>query len=472
MIETDDAIGPATPPPKATLPPWALVTFGVLFAMNLLDYIDRWVLAAVLPQIQSDLSLNNTKAGWLATLFLISYSLISPVMGYAGDRMRRTWLLGLGVGVWSLATVGTGFAHTYGQLQWARAFLGIGEATYGVIAPAVLMDLFAREVRSRVLSAFYLAMPIGGALGMLLGAWIGKHYGWHAAFFVVGAPGLLVAFTALWLPEPIRGASEGVDPERLHEHQRAGAGRDDYLELLVNSSYNYAVFGMTFYTFAIGGLAYWLPTFLTVSKGIEAVEATKLLGLTTVAAAIIGTSVGGWLADRMARTSPRALFVVPGVALIASIPFVLMTLYSTSKTGIYAGIFFSEALMFVNTGPCNAVIANVVMPNMRAAAYAVSTFVIHFLGDIWSPTLMGWVADFFGHEDSMASGFGQMLAALGAVPTTRPGQDPENLTAGMLVVVPALLLAGIVLLVGARHLPGEMALMLARLKARPQAVKA
>jgi MFS family permease len=449
------------------VPRWALTMFVVLFLMNLLDYIDRWVLAAVLPQVQADLKLNNTRAGWLTTLFLISYSLISPVMGFAGDRMRRTWLLGLGVGLWSLATVGTGLAQTYGQLQWARAFLGIGEATYGVIAPAMLMDVFSRDVRARVLSAFYLAMPIGGALGMLLGAWIAKHYNWHIAFFAVGAPGLLVALTAFLLPEPVRGASEGVDPKRLEEHARAGASREDYLELLVNSSYNYSVFGMTFYTFAIGGLASWFPTFLIVTKGIEPVEATRLLGLTTVGAAVLGTSLGGWMADHLARWSPRALFLVPGVALIAAAPFTLLAIYGQSKTTIYAGIFLSEALMFINTGPCNAVIANVVMPNMRAAAYAIATFVVHVLGDIWSPTLMGWVADFFGHEDAMASSFGRLLAALGALPTVREGGDAENLIAGMLVVIPAIVLAGVVLLVGARHLPREMALMLARLKAKP-----
>src|SRR5262249_2228077 len=160
-------------------------------------------------------------------------------------------------------------------------------------------------------------------------------------------------------------------------------------------------------------------------------------GVTTLFAAVIGMSLGGWLSDRMARTNPRALFVVPGVALIASIPFILVAIYSTSIPWIYAGIFLSEALMFINTGPCNAVIANVVMPNMRAAAYAIATFVLHFLGDIWSPILMGKVADFFGHDDSMASSFGQALAAIGAVPTARPGRSPENLTAGMLVVVPA-----------------------------------
>jgi MFS family permease len=228
---------------------------------------------------------------------------------------------------------------------------------------------------------------------------------------------------------------------------------------------------MTFYTFAIGGLAYWLPTFLTVNKGIEPVKANTLLGVTTLFAAIIGMSLGGWLADRLAKTNPRALFLVPGVALIAATPFILVAIYSKSLAWIYAGIFLSEALMFINTGPCNAVIANVVMPNMRAAAFAISIFVLHFLGDIWSPTLMGWTADFFGHDDSMASGFGRVLAAIGALPTARPGHDPENLTAGMLLVVPAVFLAGVVLLVGARHLPREMALMLARLKARPQAAR-
>src|SRR4051794_7182021 len=394
-MHTDDAIGPSMAPPGTSARRWARVTFLVLFVMNLLDYVDRWVLAAVLPQVQAELHLNNAQAGWLASLFLISYSLVSPFMGYAGDRTRRTWLLGLGVGVWSLATVGTGLARTYGHLQWARAFLGIGEATYGVIAPTILMDLFARETRARVMSAFYLAMPIGGAIGMALGAWISRHYGWHAAFFVVGAPGLLAAFAALWLPEPVRGASEGADAQRLRAHEQAGTSREDYLELLVNSSYNYAVFGMTFYTFAIGGLAYWLPKFLSVTKGIDSVKANGLLGLTTLFAAIVGMSLGGWLADRLAKTNPRALFLVPGVALIAAVPFLLLAIYSKDVVWIYAGIFLSEALMFINTGPCNAVIANVVMPNMRAAAYAISTFVLHFLGDIWSPTLMGWVADFF-----------------------------------------------------------------------------
>ena len=127
------------------------------------------------------------------------------------------------------------------------------------------------------------------------------------------------------------------------------------------------------------------------------------------------------------------------------------------------------ALMFTNAGPCHAIIGNVVMPNMRAVACAVAMAATHLLGDIWSPTLMGWVAQTFGQADSMATPFGRALAAIGAVPRAQPGHDPENLTAAPAHAVPALVIAGIVLLSGARHLPREMALMLAKLRAVPAA---
>jgi len=453
-------------PPTAAR--WATVTFLALFAMNLLDYTDRYVLSAVLPQVRKDFHLTGVQGGWLTTLFLISYSLVSPFMGYAGDRIKRTWLLALGVGVWSLATVASGLVATYGQLCLARAFLGVGEATYGVIAPTILMDLYARRSRARVLSAFYLAMPLGAALGLVVGGWVGQRYGWHRAFFAVGAPGAAAALLALLLPEPVRGSSEGIDSARLRAHERAGASREDYLDLMVNSSYTYAVLGMAFYTFAIGGLSAWLPTLMVETRGFSQGRSTSLLGLTTLCASVVGMGAGGWLADRLARTNPRALFVVPGVAMVASIPFVVVALLSRSEPYIYGGIFLAEMLMFMNTGPCNAVIANVVMPNMRSAAYAVTLFAVHVLGDIWSPPLIGWVSETFSERDAMLSVFGRAFAAVGAVPTRLPGYSPQNWVAGMLVCVPAVLLAGVVLLAGARHLPREMALMLAKLRAKPR----
>ncbi len=463
--EVGERKGPEAPPPSRA----AMVTFAVLFAMNLLDYLDRNILVAVQPQLkEARLVADNFEMGRLATYFLISYSLFSPIMGWLGDRWRRTRLLAIGIGLWSLATVGTAFARNYQDLALARSLLGIGEATYGVIAPTILMDLFARGRRARVMSAFYLAMPIGTALGFGLGGTLATRFGWQAAFLVVGLPGLLAAFAALALPEPIRGASEGIDTDRLRKHEAVGASREDYIDLMVNSSYTYSVFGMSAYTFAIGGMLYWIPLFLQNTRGMPQERALWILGLVSLPAAIVGMTAGGRVADRLSKTNPRALFLVPGLAMLASIPFVLLGLFARSTPLIFVGIFVAETLMFVNTGPCNAIIANVVMPNMRAAAYAVAIFAVHFLGDIWSPMLIGWMADTFGRPEMMNTLLGRAFAAVGALPTQQADQVPENILAGLLVVVPALLISAIVLLSGARHLPREMALMRAKLKAAPR----
>jgi MFS transporter, Spinster family, sphingosine-1-phosphate transporter len=457
-------VGPARGPSATAAPRWAMTTFVVLFAMNLLDYLDRNVLVAVAPQVKAELHLKNEQWGLLTSIFLVSYSVVSPAMGWLGDRYRRTWLLGLGVGVWSLATLGSGLARSYNHLALARSFLGIGEATYGVIAPTVLLDLFAREQRARLMSAFYLAMPIGTALGISLGSYIAKRYDWHTAFFVVGAPALASALVAFVLPEPVRGATEGVAVDRLRAHEKAGATREDYIDLMVNSSYTYSVFGMAAYTFAIGGMLVWVPNYLFATRQFDQVRAGAILALVTLAAAVTGMSLGGWISDRLAKARPQALFLVPGVAMLSAIPFVLAALFSTTEPAIFAAIFAAEALMFINTGPCNAIIANVVQPNLRAAAYAVSIFAIHFLGDIWSPWLIGKVADMFGDPTTMETPVGHALRSIGAVPTQVAGQPPENIVAGLLIVVPALLLSGAVMIAGARHLPREMALMQAKLR--------
>src|SRR3954447_11766889 len=171
MIDAGDEVGAGKAPPR-----WAMTTFVILFAMNLLDYLDRNVLMSIQPQVKDELRITNEQWGLLTSIFLVSYSVVSPVMGWLGDRYRRTWLLGLGVGLWSLATIGSGLARSYGHLALARSVLGIGEATYGVIAPTILIDLFSREQRSRLLSAFYLAMPLGSALGISLGPVIATRY--------------------------------------------------------------------------------------------------------------------------------------------------------------------------------------------------------------------------------------------------------------------------------------------------------
>ncbi len=293
--------------------------------------------------------------------------------------------------------------------------------------------------------------------------------GWHKAFFIVGVPGLLAAIAVFFLPEPVRGASEGIDPERLKEHEKAGATREDYIDLMVNSSYTYSVFGMAAYTFAIGGMLIWIPPYLFNTRAFDQKTAAMALAGVTFCAAVLGMTAGGWLADKLAKTRPQALFLVPGFSMLASIPFVIMALMSKDAPVIYASIFAAETLMFVNTGPCTAIIANVVQPNLRSAALAISYAAVHFLGDIWSPWLIGKAADMFGDPETMNSSIGRVLTSIGAVPTQVEGHPPENIVAGLLILIPALLLSGIVFLSGARHLPREMALMQAKLKAPPVA---
>jgi MFS transporter, Spinster family, sphingosine-1-phosphate transporter len=465
-IIAGDEIGPSKGPSPA--PQWAMTTFVALFCMNMLDFLDRNLLMSMQPQVKAELAITNFQWGLLTSIFLVSYSLFGPIMGWLGDRFRRTWLLGVGVGVWSLATIASGLARSYGDLALARSVLGIGEATYGVIAPTILLDLFVREQRARLMSAYYLAIPIGSALGITLGSIIASKLSWHLAFFIVGAPGLVAALLAFSLPEPVRGASEDVDTERLKTAERAGASREDYVGLMANASFIYSVLGMAAYTFAIGGMLVWVPNYLFSTRGFDQARAGTILGAVTLGAALLGMLTGGWIADRLARTKPQALFLVPAVAMFASVPFVLAALFANSAPVIFAAIFMAEALMFVNTGPCNAIIANVVQPNLRAAAYAIMIFAVHFLGDIWSPSLIGKVSDVFGDEENMAGTFGRLLHWVGAVPTQVAGTPPENIVAGLLVVVPALLLSGTLLLVGARYLPHEMAQMQARLKSLPR----
>ncbi len=471
---------PEVPPPAPLLrsaatvtavPRWAWGLLLLLCAMSLFDSVDRWLLAAVLPVVpgmRSELDLSDSQARWLSTVVLLSLALSSLVIGYFVDRMRRPRLLAVGFALWSLATVSTGLARTFDQMQLARAAVGVGGAISAVIALSLIMDLFSRATRARALAAYFLAAPLGAALAVSVGAALAKLTTWQVAFLIAGGPGLLLALLALVFPDPIRGFSGGVDLERVKLHQKVWrASLEDYTDLMVNSSYTYALFGITFSSFAFAGLFYWSKAFLTVSKSLPVSLVDSSLGMSFLGAALIGTLAGGSLAGWSSRTNPRAMFVVPGVATLAAIPWVLVAIYALSAPLILLGLTLATGIMFMNIVPCFTIISSVTMPNMRGVGCGVALAAIHLLGDAWSPTFMGWVADTFGQKDSMATGFGRALAALGALPVAQQGLDPQNLTAAMLVVIPALLISGIVLLAGSRHLPREMALLHAKLRATP-----
>jgi MFS transporter, Spinster family, sphingosine-1-phosphate transporter len=468
---TAAASGPAGAPPAAgpvAVPWWAWAVLALVVAMHVLRASDIWLMARVLPYlgVDSALGLEEAQTGWLATALLVGAAIAGPAVGYLCDRSRRGRLLAIGFAAWSLAVVATGLARSYVQILAARAAGGAGGAAATVIALTLLADAFPRRMRGRAFAALFLAMPAGMVLGLVLAVLAPHFAGWQAALLAVGAPGLVLAMLALLVPEPVRGAGEPVDEARLRLHEQLGPSREDYIDLMVNSSFTYSVFGMAFSSFALAGLLHWLPAFLEARWPGPAWAGPRPLLILSGAAAG-GTIAGGWLADAFAATRPSRLFFVPGLAMLAAIGGLLAAVYGRSPIAIESGLFLAVAAMSLVVAPGFTILAGVTMPSMRGVGFGVALAAGHFFGDIWSPTLMGWAIHTFAQPDSMATGFGRFLAAIGATPIVRPDHDPENLTAGLLVLVPALLIAAAVLLAGVRHLPRELALMIAKLRAAP-----
>ena len=376
---------------------------GLLLAVNLLNYIDRQVLFAVFPLIKVDLQLSDTALGFLGSAFMLSYLLIAPLFGWLGDRCSRTRLAAGGLVVWSLATALAGFAPGYRTLLAARATVGVGEASFGTVSPGLISDFFPKERRGRILAWFYVAIPVGSALGYLLGGVLGQRYGWHAAFLLVGVPGLLLAIPLALLRSPPRGGDDAPHPaigHSLHggEGKRATAG---YAALFRNRSFVYNTLAMAAMTFAIGGLAQWLPSFLHRMHSVDVAKGNTLFGATTVLAGILGTLAGGWLGDRWQKKSGKGYLLISGWGFLIGTPFAVWAILAPDLTGCMTAIFIAEFFLFLNTGPLNTVIINVTDPAVRAMAFAVNIFFIHALGDAVSPSILGWLSDQWGLRSAL-----------------------------------------------------------------------
>src|SRR5216117_2660819 len=359
----------------------------ILTLINLFNYLDRWIVAALAESMKhSELQLSDTQLGALMTGFLIVYTLTAPVFGTLGDTRSRNRLLSLGVAIWSFATALAGLARSYAGLFAARAAVGIGEAAYGTISPGLLADYFPRDKRGRVFAVFFAAIPVGSALGYIVGGLVDRYFGWRQAFFVAGIPGLILAALALRLHDPPRGSHDALETH-------APARRNAYRTLLRNRPYVLTVLGYAAYTFAIGALAFWTPSFLERARGIPKAQATVQFGAIVVVTGFLGTYGGGWLGDRLLRRSQDAYLWVSGVATLAAAPLTLAALAAPAPPVYWTAMVAAELLLFASTGPINSTIVNVVSPHMRATAVAVSIFTIHVLGDVPSPSLVGAISD-------------------------------------------------------------------------------
>ena len=387
------AEGPPVGPEFARLGRRAL---AVLTLINLFNYLDRWIVAALAESMKhSELRLSDTQLGSLMTGFIIVYMFAAPLFGSLGDARSRTRLLGLGVAIWSVATALAGFATSYASLFAARAAVGVGEAAYGTISPALLADYFPRERRGRVFAVFFAAIPIGSALGYIVGGLVDHYFGWRQAFFVAGVPGLVLAALALRLYDPPRGAqdSAGGLTAGAHAVSLGDAARAAYAALIRNRPYVLTVLGYAAYTFAIGALAFWTPAFLERTRGIPKAQATVQFGAIVVVTGFIGTYAGGWIGDSLLRVSRQAYLWVSGVVTLVAAPLTLVALAAPHPAVYWTAMVAAELCLFASTGPINSAIVNVVSPHMRATAVALSIFTIHLLGDVPSPSLVGVLSD-------------------------------------------------------------------------------
>jgi MFS family permease len=373
---------------------YSYYALSLLLAINLLNYVDRQIIYAVFPLIKDAFALTDTSLGFLGSSFMICYMLSAPALGWLGDRASRVKLASAGLAVWSVATSLSGFAARYHSLLLARVSVGIGEASFGTVSPGLLSDYFPKEMRGRILSYFYLAIPVGSAFGYLLGGILGEKFGWQAAFLIVGLPGALLAVPLWLLHEPERGATEIIPAA-------ATPTRTDYASLFSNRPYIINTMAMTAMTFAMGGLAQWVPTFLYRIHELDLRVANTYFGGITVVAGVSGTLVGGWLGDFLQGKMRRGYLLVSGWGFVIGAPLAVYALVTPSAITCLAAMFFAEFFLFLNTGPLNTVIVNVTAPALRARAFAVNIFIIHALGDAISPAMLGWLSDIWGLRNAL-----------------------------------------------------------------------
>jgi len=420
-------------PGRSTPFPGARSALVFLLLINLFNYVDRYVLAAVVGPIKQTFfgeggfagrddmlsqALNwfqqhvgfkpdDACLGLLATAFMAMYMIASPIFARLAERRSRWALVGVGVVLWSLASGASGLAGTFLALLLTRCLVGIGEAAYGPVAPTVLSDYYPVNERGRVLARFYLALPVGTALGFMLGemvaksglgAWGAGAFGakpesWRWAFYIVVIPGLLLGARSFFLREPPRGQADlaaAVAPQKTNWSA--------YLVLLRTPSYMLCTAGMAMMTFAMGGIGFWMPYYLEQLPHAPTKPIT-IFGAILVLAGLAGTLLGGWLGDKLRTRFSGSYFLVSALAMFTGFPIFLAVLW-TPFPWIWVLIFWTLFCLFFNTGPTNTILANVTHPSMRAAGFALNIFVIHAFGDAVSPTIIGLLNGYFGGDMS------------------------------------------------------------------------
>ena len=357
--------------------------FIILALINLLNYIDRQVLYAVFPLIKQDLILSDKELGFLASAFMLVYMFSAPILGYIADRTPRQKIIALSAFLWSIATSSCALVRNYIQLVFARALVGVGESGFTSVCPSFIAEKFNPKVRARVLALFALGLPLGSALGYLLGGVLGKHFGWRLAFFILGLPGMILAFIVYFAIKDTPKKKEEKPPF------------NNYLKLLKNKKFLLVCLAQAMGTFTLGGLAAWGPSFLNRYFAYDIAASGTIFGGLIIVAGALGTLLGGFIGDRWQKQTENGYFYTTTLSYLIAFPFGLLAFLMTNKILFFTFLIISIMFVFMQNGPLNASVVNLTKLKERSMAFALNVFIIHALGDALSPYLVGFVSDSF-----------------------------------------------------------------------------
>ncbi|MEY4616031.1 MAG: hypothetical protein RJB66_991 [Pseudomonadota bacterium] len=363
--------------------PQARKALTLLTTVNYLNYIDRFILSAVLVSIKLDLNLTDFQAGLLATAFMIAYMFTSPIFGWMGDTKNRSKLLAAGALLWSVASLMTGWAGSFMMLALSRFILGFGESAFTTIATPFISDFYPSSRRGRALAIFSSGLPVGAALGFVLGGILGQVVGWRNAFLIVGFPGIILAAVILTLPDPRQKVSN------LEFNYRKIVR-----ELSKIKTYVWTTLGYCAYSFVVGGVAHWVPSYLQRNYNLDQMKANMLFGGIAVCSGLIGTLLGGYIGDRWASQKGSAGHLkLSSLSMAMALPFFIGTLYAPTIGWLTFFLVFAQLFFFLSTSPISVALIEAVPAHAKTTAMAISIFLCHILGDAISSPLIGLISD-------------------------------------------------------------------------------
>lgn len=361
----------------------------VLFLINTMNFFDRVIGGALGEPIRREWGLSDSALGALGTAFTLLYAFVGVPLGRLSDRAPRKTILAAAVFVWSALTAVSGLTRTFWQLFVTRLGVGVGEAACAPAATSLIGDLFPPHRRARAMSIFMMGLPIGIALSYFVGSYVAHSYGWRAAFFVAGIPGVLIAIATLFMSEPARGTKDAA-PNVVHEGS-------PWRTLLRIPTLWWLIVSGALHNFNMYALGSFLAPLLMRYHGADLRQAGVMTTLVYGLSGIPGLLAGGALADHWGVKRRDGRLLVAAVAIALSAPLMWAALARPARDTVLFVILGAAAcaFMYVYYASVYATLQDVVAPSMRGTAMALYFFAMYVLGASFGPLATGMLSDFF-----------------------------------------------------------------------------